>query len=636
MKVKLLDKEVSELIAAGEVIERPSSIIKELVENSIDAGASSITVEIKNGGVSYIRVSDNGCGIDAEDVPTVFLRHATSKVSSKEDLDNIITLGFRGEALASVSAVSRVELITKTAGEDLGVFYSIENSTETENIRTGCPAGSTVTVRDLFKNVPARRKFLKKDVAEGNHAAGVVSRAALSHPEISFKFIRDNRQEFMTPGNGDLYSAVYSVLGKQFAASLIPADYNMNGISVSGFISKPLFGRANRSMQYFFVNGRNIKSLVCMSALEEAYKNVIADGKFPSCVLFLTIPPSMADVNIHPAKTEVRFTDDRLITDSVYFSVKNAILLDSPAEIEIHKPKAQYSSDPSGNEVSEGIQTNFETPAVTAIEDLRPDNSVTMSFKYITAAELSPQTASADAEPGNVQVWATAPGRQFGSLSASVNEEPRIQAEETAFRRISDPPRLFEESGGGDYKLIGEAFKNYIIAERGDVIIIIDKHAAHERILFEEIKANQGGGECQLLISPVEVSLSYDERGALFSNLDAVGESGFLIRPAENAAVIVEGMPALLEGCDPALTLQELSQNLLSGKNLPLADLIDGIYHTIACRAAIKANDDNSRAELSRIADKALNDKKIRYCPHGRPVMTELSKKELEKQFRRV
>ena len=324
-RINLLQKETSELIAAGEVIERPSSVIKELIENSIDSGADNITVEIKNGGISYIRITDNGCGMEQEDVPMAFLRHATSKISSKEDLNSINTLGFRGEALASICAVARVEVLTKVAGSMYGTHYIIEGSEEKLNEQTGCPDGTTIIIRDIFFNVPARLKFLKKDVAEGNAISDITSKIAVSHPEIAFKFIRNNNQDFITPGDGDLYSSIYSVMGKDFAESLIPVKYKLNGVKIKGFTVKPLKGRPKRNFQYFFVNGRYVKSYTCSYALEEAYQNCIMEGKFTACVLLMEVSPVMLDVNVHPAKIEVRFNDDRLIHDSIYFSVKTAI-----------------------------------------------------------------------------------------------------------------------------------------------------------------------------------------------------------------------------------------------------------------------------------------------------------------------
>ncbi|MCM1578570.1 MAG: DNA mismatch repair endonuclease MutL, partial [Ruminococcus sp.] len=330
-KVHVLDKELSELIAAGEVIERPSSIIKELLENSIDSGATVITAEIKQGGIAYIRVTDNGCGISYSDVPTAFLRHATSKLSAREDLNSIHTLGFRGEALASISAVAKCEIMTKPAEEEYGTRYKIEGTEEKLYEKTGCPDGTTIVIRDIFYNVPARLKFLKKDKYEGNAIASIIGKIAVSHPEISFTFIRDNRREVFTPGDGSLYSSVYSVFGREFAAAQLPVDYSLGGIKVSGFAVKPLFGRRNRAMQHFFVNGRYVKSFTCMGALEEAYRNNIMEGKFPACVLFMDIPPVLVDVNVHPAKIEVRFSDDKAVYDALYFAVKNAILCDDGA-----------------------------------------------------------------------------------------------------------------------------------------------------------------------------------------------------------------------------------------------------------------------------------------------------------------
>ncbi|MDE5859935.1 MAG: DNA mismatch repair endonuclease MutL, partial [Oscillospiraceae bacterium] len=389
-RVQVLSKETAELIAAGEVIERPSSIVKELVENSIDSGASSITVEIKQGGISYLRVTDNGCGIEYEDVHTAFLRHATSKIHDKDDLNSIMTLGFRGEALASICAIAKVDVLTKTADDEYGTHYAIEGSEEKEYERTGCPDGTTIIIRDIFYNVPARLKFLKKDVAEGNAISSIVDKIALSHPEIAFKFIRDNKQEFITSGDGELYSSMYAIMGRQFAASMLPVDYELNGIKIDGFTVKPIFGRPNRTMQHFFINGRYVKSLTCTRSLEHAYMNSIMEGKFPSCVLRLTIPPSVLDVNVHPAKIEVRFTDDRIIADSIYFAVKNAVLLDSaPAEISIKQPVPDYTKPPAGYK-EQPVYTQTQLPAAESVREIKPAYTEVMSVQTAVKAEHVP------------------------------------------------------------------------------------------------------------------------------------------------------------------------------------------------------------------------------------------------------
>lgn len=649
-RVQVLSKETAELIAAGEVIERPSSIVKELVENSIDSGATSITVEIKRGGVSYLRVTDNGCGIEHEDVPTAFLRHATSKIHDKDDLDSIMTLGFRGEALASICAVAKVDMLTKTADSEYGTHYAINGGTEAEYEQSGCPNGTTIIIRDIFYNVPARLKFLKKDVAEGNAIASIVDKIALSHPEIAFKFIRDNKQEFITPGDGELYSSMYSVMGRQFAASMIPVDYELNGIKIDGFTVKPLFGRPNRTMQHFFINGRYVKSLTCTRSLEHAYMNSIMEGKFPSCVLRLTIPPSVLDVNVHPAKIEVRFTDDRIIADSIFFAVKNAILLDTqPAEITIKQPKVDYTKPlPEEQPVYTQMQIS-DRKVVSEIQYHHED----MPVQYAAPVEhVSIEGKPMEDKPFAETVINTEPPADIVNIpyeipkESSAEEVPIEQlppAESMDFKYISEAS--FEKKAETPapeppkeiyFRVIGEAFKNYIIAEVEGDIIFVDKHAAHERILFEKLRSGSQKLVCQLLLQSEEVLLDFEEFNALIQNVDFVKELGFEFEISGNSKVSVLGIPSILDGCEPKDLIIELARNISDNKANPMPEILDDMYHTFACKAAIKANDITTLKELSEIVRTILTDERIRYCPHGRPVMFKLSKRELEKQFKRI
>lgn len=639
-KVQVLSKETAELIAAGEVIERPSSIVKELVENSIDSGATSITVEIKNGGVNYIRITDNGCGIEYEDVPVAFLRHATSKIHDKDDLNNILTLGFRGEALASICAVAKVDVLTKTSGEEYGTHYSIEGSEEKLYERTGCPEGTTIIIRDIFYNVPARLKFLKKDVAEGNAVSAIVDKIALSHPEIAFKFIRDNKQEFITSGDGELYSSVYSIMGRQFAASMLSVDYELNGIKIDGFTVKPLFGRPNRTMQHFFINGRYVRSLVCSRALENAYMNSIMEGKFPSCVLRLTVPPSIMDVNVHPTKTEVRFTDDRVISEGVFFAVKNAILLDSaPEEINIKAPKPDYTK-PQVQDNEPPEYTQIKLPAAEIVSEIKPAYREQMPEQSVVTPKHTPLEPKQDEDIVNIP---------YDIPVDTQDDEPAIgqlvPTEEKSFKYISQasfekksnvtapPPEPQKEIR---FRVIGEAFKNYIIAEVEDDTIFVDKHAAHERILFEKLRSGAQKLVCQLMLQSVEVLLDFEEFNAVIQNQDFVRELGFEFEISGASKVSVMGIPGILDGCDPSDLMIELARNISENRKNPMPEILDDMYHTFACKAAIKANDITSLAELSEIVKTILTDERIRYCPHGRPVMFKLSKRELEKQFRRI
>lgn len=685
-RINLLQKETSELIAAGEVIERPSSVIKELIENSIDSGADNITVEIKNGGISYIRITDNGCGMEQEDVPMAFLRHATSKISSKEDLNSINTLGFRGEALASICAVARVEVLTKVAGSMYGTHYIIEGSEEKLNEQTGCPDGTTIIIRDIFFNVPARLKFLKKDVAEGNAISDITSKIAVSHPEIAFKFIRNNNQDFITPGDGDLYSSIYSVMGKDFAESLIPVKYKLNGVKIKGFTVKPLKGRPKRNFQYFFVNGRYVKSYTCSYALEEAYQNCIMEGKFPACVLLMEVSPVMLDVNVHPAKIEVRFNDDRLIHDSIYFSVKTAIHNNSePMNIEIKQPIPDYTK-PLPESYNIGTQLMFNTEQPKQTEPAAPVQQVSQPERFeqpLRVNEVSDLVGRRENLPvmGIASVNTSKPTGSYADLPWAKPKpavpEPipqknvSVQVEYNDYKNDSsqteipytvEPPEdipeqpipdIPEHSGGYKYineqapiieqpkkeiffRIIGEAFKEYIIAEVDKEVIFVDKHAAHERILFEKLKAGQQNLQCQMMLEPIDVMLSNEEYDALVQNKQTASDLGFSFTEKRNTSVSVNGIPAMLDGCDPADLIIELASNFSNNRNNPLPVILDDMYHTFACKAAIKANDENSPKELAEIVRTLLENESIRYCPHGRPVMFKITKYELDKQFRRI
>ncbi len=685
-RINLLQKETSELIAAGEVIERPSSVIKELIENSIDSGADNITVEIKNGGISYIRITDNGCGMEQEDVPMAFLRHATSKISSKEDLNSINTLGFRGEALASICAVARVEVLTKVAGSMYGTHYIIEGSEEKLNEQTGCPDGTTIIIRDIFFNVPARLKFLKKDVAEGNAISDITSKIAVSHPEIAFKFIRNNNQDFITPGDGDLYSSIYSVMGKDFAESLIPVKYKLNGVKIKGFTVKPLKGRPKRNFQYFFVNGRYVKSYTCSYALEEAYQNCIMEGKFPACVLLMEVSPVMLDVNVHPAKIEVRFNDDRLIHDSIYFSVKTAIHNNSePMNIEIKQPIPDYTKPlPESYNIGTQLMFNTEQPKqtesaapvqhfsqperpeqplrVNEVSDLvgRRENVPVMGIASVNTSKptgsyadlpwTTPRPAVSEPIPQknvSVQVEYNDYKNDSSQTDIPYTVEPPEDIPETptpdipehsgGYKYINEQAPIIEQSKKEIFfRIIGEAFKEYIIAEVDKEVIFVDKHAAHERILFEKLKAGQQNLQCQMMLEPIDVMLSNEEYDALVQNKQTAFDLGFSFTEKRNTSVSVNGIPAMLDGCDPADLIIELASNFSNNRNNPLPVILDDMYHTFACKAAIKANDENSPKELAEIVRTLLENESIRYCPHGRPVMFKITKYELDKQFRRI
>ena len=500
-EIRVLSKEVSELIAAGEVIDRPSSVAKELLENAVDAGANIITIEIKNGGRTYLRVTDNGKGIASDDLPTAFLRHATSKISEKNDLEKILTLGFRGEALASVCAVSRVNVLTKRVGDEYGTHYEIEGGEETVNEQSGCPDGTTFVVRDLFYNVPARLKFLKKDTTEGNYVAEIVTKLTLSHPEISFKFIRDNKVELLSAGDGKTYSAIYSVFGREFASSLVPVDYSWKGIHIHGFTVRPLESKPNRKFQNFFVNNRYIKSLACSCALEDAYRNQIMVGKFPACVLYIDIAPDTVDVNVHPTKIQVRFSNEGLMHEAVYFAVKDALLKnDKPNEIKFENKRYFTDKELYNVPSDSGVQLKFapqETPATVSVKH---DDFTYHAAEKTSSFQPEPTRVHSDISmqtPVNVtQPQATVPERIPEKLTVEdinriVSEIPLPDDDEqeqsfkyiadNSFEKKQEAPLIVEDSAEKPRPVvIGELFRTFVVAQCGDEMILMDKHAAHE------------------------------------------------------------------------------------------------------------------------------------------------------------
>ncbi|MBO4894509.1 MAG: DNA mismatch repair endonuclease MutL [Clostridia bacterium] len=621
-KINVLPKSLAELIAAGEVVERPASVVKELLENSIDAGAKNITVEIKNGGISYIRITDDGSGIEREDIRNAFLSHATSKISTSEDLNSIFTLGFRGEALASVAAVSKVEVLTRTADEEFGTRYCIESGEEVLLDDAGCPLGTTIVVRDLFYSTPARMKFLKKDVTEGNTVAGVVDRTALSHPEISFRFIREGRQTLITGGKNNLLSTIREVIGKDFADSLIPASSETDGVKVSGYISVPHYSRPNRNMQFFFINGRQIKTGTGSAALSEAYKNSIMVGKFPSCVLNLEISPNAVDVNVHPAKTEVRFSNEKAVFNAVYFACKNALTQDTS--------RVQYSSKPA---------VDFYAPIETAPEQIKIESSQPKPgfWNNISVKEVKPEIKNETASP----VFSTV---EPVGLGTDENDIPSLIPDLTAAKPIqSDVTEIKKEIPAADnsfdeenFRLIGEAFKTYIIVEYRGKLVVIDKHAAHERMIYEKLKATQCERTAQSLLSPVTVTLTKEEYSAVVSNAEFLAEAGFDISDYGDGVVAVNECPMELSSDDIPGIISEIAGRFTEKKMNVDYDRIDDIFHSVACRSAIKSGDFTSVLEMERFAKKLLSMPSIRYCPHGRPVLIEITRRELEKNFGRI
>lgn len=654
-KINLLDKSVYELIAAGEVIERPSSVIKELAENSIDAGAASITVEIKRGGISYLRVTDDGCGISHEDIPTAFMRHATSKVYTQDDLDSINTLGFRGEALASVCAVSRVELLTKQREDQLGSIYRIEAGEPVEYDRAGCADGTTIIIRDLFYNTPARLKFLKKDVTEGNYCASVIEKLALSHPGISFRFIRDGRQTMLSSGDGEYYSAVYAVFGKQFAAGLIPVENVYQNTAVTGYVSSPLFTRANRSMQNFFVNGRSVKSPLCCAALEEAFRNTIMVGKFPSCVLCVNTDPSQVDANIHPTKTEVRFTNEKIVFDAVYFAVKNALMgYDESREIKLNttparaenipQPERARTSEPLRTASAQVIEEPPKTMPIPSGRDaviypqekreppkftLRQETPQPAQFTQpLPAAEQTymPELVPAKKPEPRETPLADLPGFAFLSEKSFEKKPEPVPQEPT--------PEIPQERPKEQIRVVGELFKTYIVCESTEGMILIDKHAAHERVNFERLKKGFDSS-AQLLMQPEEVYLTPEEFNGMSEYADKLAQVGIIMEFTDGKARVT-GLPQMLDKIPPAEIVECIAKIVSQGNTNAEGELFDDMLHTVACKASIRGNEDNDILELQVLAQEVFNNPDIRYCPHGRPVMTQISRKQIERYFGRV
>ena len=666
-RINLLDRSVYELIAAGEVIERPSSVIKELVENSIDAGAKHITIEIKDGGSSFMRVTDDGCGIAFDEVPTAFLRHATSKVQSADDLESIMTLGFRGEALASVAAVAKVEVLTKEADEQYGTSFKINGGDILEHERTGCPDGTTIIIRDLFYNVPARQKFLKRDVTEGNQVQGLIDKLALAHPDVSFRLIRDNKQVRSTGGDGDYYSAIYAVFGKQFAGSLIPVEYSMGDITLTGYISSPLFTRPNRSMQYFFVNGRYVRSVICLTALEEGYRGSIMTGKFPACVLNITMPPELCDVNVSPSKTEIRFADEKQIFDLLNFGTRNAILnADNKREIKLEKQQpvsAPAAPQPLEKRVEAAIRTapqegfvkmsseEYKEKVAKSLDDDRMFRIREKEVRFHSPLSgIQPRKTEtsfvqqhiAEPEPvkpqENTSAWQKS---DFAPKTALIAEEK----EENTYKFITgasleakeQPPAVTEQEPVQPIKVIGELFATYILCQCGDEFIMIDKHAAHERIKFEK-KKTELTTSSQLLTESICVDLSPDQYDALSGNEDKLSDAGVDIILHDGVRCEITAAPSAFAGekVNPSDIVVRAADMLASGNDNIIGEIYDDLLHSRACKSAVKANDINHPDELRVIAEEVWQNEKIRFCPHGRPVMVKLTKQEIEKYFSRI
>ncbi len=654
-KIKVLPKEIAELIAAGEVVERPASVIKELMENAIDAGSSSVTVEIKNGGITYIRVTDNGCGISREDIRNAFISHATSKISTRDDLYAIGTLGFRGEALASIAAVSNVEVLTRTTEEETGTRYCISAGEETLVDDAGCPLGTTIVVRDLFFNTPARMKFLKKDVSEANAVAGIVDKIALSNPDVSIRFIREGKSALFTSGSGDLKTAAYEIFGKDFADGLIEADYSFESVKISGLVSKPTKSRPNRNMQFFFVNGRLVKSGTASAALSEAYKNSIMVGKFPYCVLNITTAPGLVDVNVHPAKIEVRFANERTVFSAVYYAAKNAlehrdeapkVTIPRTAQTELFepvRPKTEQMRLPEKqpdfwNRMSSSEYRSAQQPEKPTYQQPVAREDI------ITVASPDKKPETADSEPSTNQHFLEAQ-RAKKEETAVIEADIRPELSEKAATLPDEKPEetaraldtaVDEKPAELPVTVIGEAFKTYIIVQQGESIFLVDKHAAHERMLFNELVKNDSKRSTQMLLTPITVTLSKEEYSSVLDNLDMLMQAGFAVEDFGYSVVIVRECPMEISADEVADVVAELAGYLVENRQKLISEKKEWLFSLMACKAAIKGGMYTTEYERELFIKRLFASPEIRYCPHGRPVMIEITRRELEKNFGRV
>ncbi|NCC66716.1 MAG: DNA mismatch repair endonuclease MutL [Clostridia bacterium] len=648
--INILSPHVADLIAAGEVVERPASVIKELMENSFDAGARNITIELKNGGMTYIRVSDDGSGMLPEDAGICFMRHATSKLKDERGLEAIGTMGFRGEALAAISAVSNIEMLTRRRGEQEGTRVLVSSGDIQSMAPCGCPEGTTIIVRDLFRNTPARLKFMKSDRSEAGACVGIALRCALGRPEISVRLIRDGSEEFFTPGDGKLSSVCYSLLGRELASDLLEICGRDDFSEVSGFVGSPRAGHGNRAKQFFFVNGRCIKSALLQSAVEQAYKNTLLTGRYPAAVVCLTVSPAAVDVNVHPAKTEVKFRDEKHIFDAVYYSALSALKSEgSPAET------THFTS--ASKDIA-AVKDFFKT--MPAEEFRKKYGGAAKSVGAPTAshlpAEKSPSTVSGHKVPPPSQArfndGAKAPyaPRTFVPAPAGIMVSPAKESdkvsppEQTVISQSVPAQTVLSETASSqtvisetipDYRLIGETMKTYILIEQGDKLILIDKHAAHERMIFDRLKAEGRQIMSQSLLMPVTVKLSSGDMELMEQSSELLSGLGFEIDPYGDDSVILRGVPADTDAADASAMLEEICQKLSEGKSVSQADRVDEILHTVSCKAAIKAGWNTADDELIKIADAVVSGK-VKYCPHGRPVSFTLTKSRLDKEFSRI
>ena len=671
-EIRVLDKHTAELIAAGEVVERPASVAKELLENAIDAGATQITLSIVRGGIQQLQIADNGSGIEAEYIDKAFVRHATSKIASAEDLGHIHTLGFRGEALASIASVARVEVLTRTEADEYACCYRIEGG-EPQGMEPGArPRGTTVTVNDLFYNTPARMKFLKKDVSEGTFVADIVLHEALSHPEIAFRFLRDGKQQFMTPGDGQLRSAAYAVLGREFARDLLPLDGDGGVYKVTGLVTPPRACRASRSAQHFYVNGRYVKNRTMMAALENAYKGTLMQGKYPGAILRVDMPADLVDVNVHPAKTEIRFARESGVFDAVYRTVRAALAApgSAPAQSTPQRPAVAPAQPPQPqkhfntlsaaeyralNKLTAPVpaRTLPGTSGVMELNSVRAPFNAPSTPQFTAPAPHTAQEDLPDQQPKAEPAVTTALAQQPAPAQLENIESPELPEEEKSATGLSAlpithnaptaqadiPPEqtTFAPAPASlPLRVVGEVFKTYIITERNNELCLIDKHAAHERILFEQLAKDYGSVPSQMLLVPVQVNLSAEEKQALLAHQELLQNSGVEVDDYGGFTVVVRAVPADVPVDDVGDMVLELANHLLNGGRDALREKTEGVLHSIACRAAIKAGDRTTTDEMLALAQKIMDGSVPPFCPHGRPCVLKLTRKELEKQFGRL
>ena len=645
-KILQLSSHVANLIAAGEVVERPASAVKELLENAVDAGASKVTIEIRDGGMTFLRVTDNGCGMSAEDARTAFLRHATSKLRTEEDLAAIGTMGFRGEALAAIASVSRIDLMTKTPGSLSGVKLHLDAGVITEEAEAGCPDGTTILVRDLFYNTPARMKFMKSDTVEGSRVAAAVQMQALAHPEVAFQFLRDGKQVLATPGTGKLQDAMYCVYGRD-CARMVAVESRWESYTLSGFVTLPTDARPSRNLQTFFVNDRPVKSKLLIAALEEAYRNQLMVGRFPGCVLHLNLPANAVDVNVHPAKTEVKFLSEKAVFDCIHYGVLGAL------NKKPDRPAVQFKPQPAP------VPPEKPTPSPEA----KPAEKKEAFFRTMTAQEYKtfsaamadapkPKPEAAAAAAKKIPAGGNMPLREFVMLPQvrqavqpepapslpPLPETPKPSAPEMPVKTPEPEMEqtVLEMPKADTWRMVGELYRTYILVEEGDNAFLIDKHAAHERILFEKLKANQESISGQTLLQPLPVRLSPAAAGELLGNTALLEELGFEIEEFGENTVLARQIPMDLTVEAAAEALETLADDLLNGRRESRDTVRDTLLHTVACKAAIKAGWVSDEKELLAIAKAVMEREDLKYCPHGRPICVSLSQKMLEKQFKRI